>query len=250
MLRGILFDLGDTLIDFEPMDTRAIFQQGAVATHQFLLDQGCRPPSLPIYARRQFRAVRWAYFRAKLLRRDFNGLEMLRRFCQRIGANLDDDALMELAWLWYAPLLDHSTSEEDLPATLSTLRAQGYRLGIVSNTFVAGAVHDRHLELHGLLEYFPVRIYSSELGYRKPDSRIFRRALQELDVSPSEALFVGDLVKTDIIGARAAGMTTVLKQPWGTPRSARPADFVVREIADLPSVLNRLERLGLVAALT
>jgi putative hydrolase of the HAD superfamily len=241
MLRAILFDLGDTLIDFEPMDTRAVFRQAAEATHAFLRDHGCQPPPLPVYCRRQFRAVRWAYLWAKLWRRDFNGLDMLRHFCNRIGAHLDDAALLELAWLWYAPLLEHSSSEEDLPATLSMLQRRGYRLGIVSNTFIAGAVHDRHLQLQGLLEFFPVRIYSSELGYRKPDRRIFSQALRQLGVSADEAMFVGDLVKTDIVGARAAGMTTVLKQPWGTPRTARLADFVVREISDLPAVLDRLD---------
>jgi putative hydrolase of the HAD superfamily len=244
MLRAILFDLGDTLIDFEPMDTRAVFRQAAEATHGFLRQEGCEVPPLPVYCRRQFRAVRWAYLWAKLWRREFNGLDMLRHFCHRIGARLDEAALLELAWLWYAPLLEHSTSEEDLPATLSMLQRRGYRLGIVSNTFVAGAVHDRHLQLQGLLEFFPVRIYSSELGYRKPDRRIFMEALRRLDVPADEAMFVGDLVKTDIVGARAVGMTTVLKQPWGTPRTGRLADFVVREISDLPAVLDRMERMG------
>ena len=54
-------------------------------------------------------------------------------------------------------------------------------------------------------------------------------------------MFVGDLVKTDIVGARRMGMTTVLKQPWGTARSHRMADFVIRQMSDLLAVLDCLQ---------
>src|SRR5437879_5534637 len=156
MLRAILFDLGDTLIDFEPMDTRAVFREAAACTYKFLADRGHALPSFQSYCRRQFRAVRWAYFWAKLRRREFNSLHLLRRFCAAMGVELDEPTALELAWLWYSPLTGHSSSEDDLFATLAGLRRAGYKLGLVSNTFVAGPVHDRHLELHGLLEFFPV----------------------------------------------------------------------------------------------
>ena len=244
MLRAILFDLGDTLIDFEPMDTRAVFRQAAAATYQFLRDRGHVLPEFDVYCRRQFRAVRWAYFWAKLRSREFNSLHLLRRFCAEMGIELDEGTLLELAWLWYAPLTEHSSSEEDLYATLAGLRRAGYEMGLVSNTFVAGPVHDRHLELHGLLEFFPVRVYSSDTGYRKPDRRIFQIALARMGVRAEEALFVGDLVKTDVVGARNVGMKTVLKQPWGTAPRHGLADYVIRQVSDLPSVLNELQADG------
>jgi putative hydrolase of the HAD superfamily len=243
-LRAILFDLGDTLIDFEPMDTRGVFREAARQTYDFLRNRGFEPPPFETYCRRQFQAVRWAYFWAKLRRREFNSLQILRSFCDSVGASLSDADLHELAWLWYAPLVEHSGVEEGLADTLATLRDRGYRLGLVSNTFVDGAIHDRHLALHGLLDFFPVRVYSSAVGYRKPDPRIFRTALDRLNVTASEAMFVGDLVKTDIVGARRAGMVTVLKLPWGGARAGRVADFVIRQVSDLPDVLTKFDRTG------
>ena len=244
-LRAILFDLGDTLIDFEPMDTRGVFRAAARQTYDFLRARGIEPPPFEAYCRRQFQAVRWAYFWAKLRRRDFNSLQILRSFCSDfVGASLCDADLHQLAWLWYAPLVEHSGVEEGVADTLSTLRRRGYRLGLVSNTFVDGAIHDRHLALHGLLEFFPVRVYSSAVGYRKPDPRIFRTALERLNVAAGEAMFVGDLVKTDIVGARRAGMVTVLKQPWGGARAGRVADFVIRQVAELPDVVAKLDSSG------
>ena len=239
MPRAILFDLGDTLIDFEPMDTRAVFRTGAANTYAFLQGRGHSLPPFDNYCKRQFRAVRWAYFMAKLRRREFNGVQLLQSFCASIGVNLDQPSLMELAWLWYEPLTNHSGVEQDLSATLAELSRAGFKLGLVSNTFVAGSIHDRHLELHGLLESLPVRVYSSDVGFRKPDRRIFQMALDQLDVPAAETLFVGDLVKTDIVGARRLGMKTALKQPWGSSRSHRMADFVIRKLSDLPEILGR-----------
>lgn len=246
-LRAILFDLGDTLIDFEPMDTRGVFRAAARHTYDFLRNRGFEPPPFETYCRRQFQAVRWAYFWAKLRRREFNSFGILRSFCDSVGASLSEVDLHELAWLWYSPLVEHSGVEEGLADTLATLRARGYRLGLVSNTFVDGAIHDRHLALHGLLEFFPVRVYSSAVGYRKPDPRIFRTALDRLNATANEAMFVGDLVKTDIVGAKRAGMVTVLKLPWGGSRAGRVADFVIRQVSDLPDVLLRLNPVGAMA---
>src|SRR5260221_9025991 len=113
MLRAILFDLGDTLIDFEPMDTRAVFRAAAASTYQFLARRGHVLPQFDTYCRRQFRAVRWAYFWAKFRRREFNSLELLRTFCTSIGAPADDETLLELAWLWLSRLIGDSRSGED-----------------------------------------------------------------------------------------------------------------------------------------
>ena len=244
MLRAVLFDLGDTLLDFEPMDTRAVFRQASRLTYDFLAARGVVMPDFDRYTRVYFRAVRWSYLWAKLRQREFNSMDLLRTFHEKMGLPTDEPLLRELAWLWYEPITHQTRVEESLPHALAAIRSAGLRLGVISNTFVPGFVHDRHLEMEGLLEFLPVRVYSSEVGYRKPDKRIFQAALRQLDVAPSEALFVGDLVKTDIVGARRMGMKTALKQPFANLRPHRIADHVVRRIADLAQLLPALSTAG------
>ncbi|HEY7119166.1 MAG TPA: HAD family hydrolase [Tepidisphaeraceae bacterium] len=236
-IRAVLFDFGDTLLDFEPMDTRAVFREAARVTYDHLAGLGARLPAFERYARGHFRAVRWAYFWAKLRRREFSSFELLRRFHQRMGLPTEDGLLRDLAWMWYEPLTRHTRVEDGLLAALATMREAGLRLGVISNTFVPGFVHDRHLADVGLLEFFPVRVYSSETGYRKPDRRIFEAALGRLGVTARETLFVGDLIKTDIVGARRMGMRTALKQPFANLRPHRIADHVIRRISDLMPLL-------------
>lgn len=55
---------------------------------------------------------------------------------------------------------------------------------------------------------------STEVGIAKPDPRIFRPALEALEVEPGEALYVGDTVHADVEGARAAGMPVVQLDPY------------------------------------
>jgi putative hydrolase of the HAD superfamily len=95
----------------------------------------------------------------------------------------------------------------DAPSALGRLRAAGLRLGVVSNS--DGRVESA-LEAAGLREYFEVVIDSALAGVEKPDPAIFRAALAALDVSPAEALYVGDLYEIDVLGARAAGIAAVL----------------------------------------
>jgi putative hydrolase of the HAD superfamily len=114
------------------------------------------------------------------------------------------------------------------------------KLGIVSNTFVPAAALDRHLGMIGLLPYFPVRIYSGEFGHRKPGRRIFDYALSQIDAKAHETVFVGDRIETDMIGARRAGMITVLKCPGGRYRPHRCVDHVIERISELPNVLAQL----------
>jgi HAD superfamily hydrolase (TIGR01549 family) len=236
--RAVLFDLGDTLLDFQPMDTRALFREAAGATYGVLRARGVKSlPAFERYARVYFRGMKWAYFWAKMRGREFNSLELLGRFHRRMGLPADDALLRELSWLWYEPVTRYTRVEADLRATLAAMREAGLRLGVISNTFVPGFVHDRHLEMEGLLEFVPVRVYSSEVGYRKPDRRIFEAALSRLGVTARETLFVGDLIKTDIVGARRAGMRTALKQPFANLRPHRIADHVIRRISDLAAVV-------------
>ena len=153
--------------------------------------------------------------------------------------------MARLGWLWYEPLTAAASVAADVIPTLSALREGGVRLGIVCNTPLMGDVIDKHLAAENLLEFFPVRIYSSDVGYRKPDRRIFQAALEELAIRPAEALYVGDIVKTDVVGAQRAGMAAVLRTGRGvSPKSGNGADFVIGALSQLLALEPVREAMG------
>jgi putative hydrolase of the HAD superfamily len=62
----------------------------------------------------------------------------------------------------------------------------------------------------GLLGYFDPIVVSGDHGYRKPDQRLFRLALDRMGVAAEEALYVGNDMRCDIFGAQQLGMRTVM----------------------------------------
>ena len=67
----------------------------------------------------------------------------------------------------------------------------------------------------GLARFFDTIVDSTEVGIEKPDVRIFEHALREMKVAAAEAVYVGDVFKVDVLGARAAGLRPILFDPHG-----------------------------------
>lgn len=93
---------------------------------------------------------------------------------------------------------------------LEETRARGLRIGIVSNTFDPPDLLHADLASDGVAERVDAIVLSSELGLRKPAPEIYRAALDALGVDPANALFVGDRVREDVQGPAALGMRTCL----------------------------------------
>ena len=126
----------------------------------------------------------------------------------------------------------HSGRVTALPGARETLEAlaqAGVRRALVCDTgLTPGRVVRRHLANLGLLDLLEVLVFSDEVGVPKPDPRTFQAALDPLGVPPAQALHVGDLRHTDILGARSLGMVSVRIRARYDDTSALPeADFVV-----------------------
>jgi len=128
----------------------------------------------------------------------------------------------------------HFSLYDDVAGTLHALRAQGVRLGLISNTHRCLASFQSHFELDGLIS---VTVSSSDHGFMKPHPSIFRAALDLMRVAASDAVMVGDSLAHDVLGARQAGMRGVL-----LARGQRPLDVdanvpVIRTLTELPALI-------------
>ena len=241
MIRAVLFDFDDTLVDFRRRgDARALFEAGAARVYAYLTARGCSLPSFEPFYSRQRAIARRINVRTWLTGGEPDGRRLLRRLCKDFGLQRDEPSLAKLGWLWYEPVLEHAGLAADVRPTLAALRDGDVKLAIVANTIHQGAVIDRHLEQLGLLEFFPVRIYSTELGVRKPNPLIFQAALKQLGgVAASEALFVGDDPKLDVFGAQRAGLRAAVRIPPHNPRGGRGlADYSIERIGQLLDIFD------------
>jgi putative hydrolase of the HAD superfamily len=99
----------------------------------------------------------------------------------------------------------------DVIPTLSNMQGRVRSLGIVSNTGrTPGRILRQLLRQLGIHEFFTVTVFSDEVGWRKPDRRIFARAAEMLGVESSSILHIGDNPEADVWGAKQAGMRALL----------------------------------------
>ena len=127
-----------------------------------------------------------------------------------LGLPLPVDLLDEAQRLEQRAWFDGMALAESAVATLTELRGRGLRLGLCSNAPYHPASMRAQLQHLGLLDHLDAAVFSSEIGWRKPSPRIFEHALGVLGGEPAATLMVGDRVREDIEGARAAGMRAVL----------------------------------------
>ena len=120
----------------------------------------------------------------------------------------------------------------------------GYHVGIITN-----GAHDEHTDSQlskvrylGLSERIQSLTISGEIGVRKPKVEIFKVACERADVLPEAAVYVGDTIQNDIVGANRAGMTSVLinrKSERPIPKTAdEQPDYTIPSLHDVLSCLN------------
>jgi HAD superfamily hydrolase (TIGR01509 family) len=95
---------------------------------------------------------------------------------------------------------------------LARLARRGLRLVVVSNS--DGTVA-RSLEAAGLLPHLALVVDSALVGFEKPDPRIFLAALERAGADAARTIHIGDLYHADVLGARGAGITPLLLDPFG-----------------------------------
>jgi putative hydrolase of the HAD superfamily len=203
VLKAVLFDWGGTLMSDEWSDEIAL--EGHTAGLAALARDGL--PDAAAFTRYLREHEAELFPRASEDEIDIAAV-MAGSFREQGAELTDDDVRLFLqaaqdVWSSYYVLADSTH------ALLEALRARGLKLALVSNTASPQWLLQPILERQGIAERVNTIVLSSEVGKRKPHPAIFERALSELGVDPSDALFVGDRLEADVLGASRVGMKTV-----------------------------------------
>lgn len=100
----------------------------------------------------------------------------------------------------------------DSPKVLKELKNKGYLVGVITNG--PSYLQNHKLDVSNLRQYLDIAVVAGDVGYGKPDVRIFNYTAEELGVETSECLYVGDHPVNDIEGALNAGMSAI-RMNWG-----------------------------------
>lgn len=163
----------------------------------------------------------------------------LRNLIQRLIPHADPVEAVELYRQHHPSVMIRGTRLFDgVPETLAALQARGRKLAVCSNKGVQFT--KRLVEGLGLGPYFPVILGPEDVGAPKPDPAMLLEALDRLEVSKEEAIYIGDMA-IDVQTARSAGVPVWIMPggAHGTPavESARP-DRILRDFREILELVN------------
>jgi HAD superfamily hydrolase (TIGR01509 family) len=137
-------------------------------------------------------------------------MDVYRDTWERAGISLPDDLLQEILDAEQQCWDRAVRVDPDAPPLLMWLGERGIKRGICSNAPFPSTMMRRQIRSNGIADLVDAVVFSSEVGRRKPALELYRAALEAIGTAPERTLFVGDRVREDYEGARAAGMRAVI----------------------------------------
>lgn len=204
MVRAVIFDLDNTLYDYDAINDTAVRNAGMWLCGQTGISYEAFGRAFDEGRRRIKESMQDCASR-------HNRMLYFQKTSELLGLNPIRYSL-ELYEAYWGYMLDHMTLVPDAGKVIKRLHAEGIRTAVCTD--LTAHIQHRKLRRLGIADYVDVLVTSEEAGVEKPDAVIFDMVLGKLAVAPDEALYVGDSFEKDVIGAGNAGLRPV----WFNPR--------------------------------
>ena len=223
MIKAVLFDLDNTLIDF--MKMKRLCSEEAIS--------GMIAAGLPLDKEKAVSILFELY-------REY-GIEdqtIFQKFLKETIGKIDYKILAEGINCYRRVKASFTEPYPKVISTLLKLRLMGLKLGVVSDAPRLQAW--LRLAAMRLTEFFDFVITSDDVeGRLKPDQMPFKAALDKLKLPPEQILFVGDSPEKDIVGAKSVGMKTALaRYANSNPTDVEP-DYELNDVSDVLNILKK-----------
>ena len=129
---------------------------------------------------------------------------------------------------------------KDTVSTLEALKKRGIKLGMLTNGGSASQ-RDKLSNTPEIIPYFDKILIGGDLPAQKPHKIAYHAICEALDVTPREAIYVGDHPTNDVEGSKLAGLTAVwipYVKPF--PSGVTPPDYEIAALSDLLPLIERL----------
>jgi putative hydrolase of the HAD superfamily len=241
-IKAVLFDFGHTLVDFTRTEEALRDAYKVVRDRLAGWVEDRAPPEVDELVERIARAVDSMVGTSYEERRleELDQVALFQQAFSAIGYSLPREILQEVAELDHDSFSSSLVVSDDALRTLERLHGMGVRVGLVSNASLLPHKLRADLDRLGIARLLDGSVFSSELGVRKPDPRIFIHVLRQVEETASRSVFVGDRLNDDVVGAQSVGMKTILTRQFRQedPGEISP-DAVVERIEEVPDVIAR-----------
>ena len=226
MIKAVFFDLYQTLITYDPPRE----ELEAQALRDFGIEVEPKALRLPMIMADEF--FYQEHSRSPLSKRSKEEIKSLyvqyqTLLLKKAGVQPSPELIGGILAKWQSFNLKRVLFDDVLPI-LKELKDKGLLLGLISNVDHDIAPLFKELGLNSLLQ---VIVTSQEVEFPKPHPAIFQEAVNQAQVKPREAIYVGDQYQVDVLGAERAGLKGVLLDRYG----------YFNEVTDHPRIQSLLE---------
>jgi putative hydrolase of the HAD superfamily len=227
---AVIFDWGGTLTQWHDIDFHA---EALALAHAVVATDG--EPHVHVDALQRANQVVWGRSR------DHQQSSTVADLFTEAGLEHDPELLSHYREFWEP----HTSTDPLVRPLLEGLRADGLKVGVLSNTLWPRAWHEDFFRRDGVLDLLDGAVYTSEVPWTKPSPQAFGAAMDAVGVSdPARCVYVGDRLYDDIWGAHNAGLRAVHIPHSQIPReqvghTEGEPDAVIHLLSELPGVLER-----------
>jgi HAD superfamily hydrolase (TIGR01549 family) len=227
---AIIFDLDNTLLNFELCERQAIL--GTLEACAISLDLHGITETIFLQIYETYNSQYWR-------QRDvFTPSELIKMSYESTLAelNIKTEKISHLGQIFWE-IFNHSSVLEPNVYEVLTVLARSYRLAVISNGFVSAQLP--RMQAAGIAHFFEEVVVSEAIGFAKPSPEIFHHTLSRLDLTPAQVLYVGDSLNHDYAGAIQVKMDFCYynRKNQILPQEFKPK-FMINELLKLLKLVN------------
>ncbi len=242
-IRGVIFDVGDTLLTQEPLVGSSSNLRGAAAIAPLVrpfIKAGLTDEQLAeSFGEALQEALVDAYQRECALP-DAHGI--LAHVLDEMDWEPSSEAIEVLLPAYFNPWFKAMQPLPQAVRVLQLLREAGLRIAAIANVLYGEDLLLERLRAVGLAPHLDAVVLSTELGWLKPHPAPYRAAAQRLGLSPRTLVMVGDDWEIDVRAAQRLGIRAI----WLRSADVRPRDesaaAVIDDLGDLIPAIADLDR--------
>lgn len=219
MIKAVIFDIDNTMYDFDEAHKTAMISLGAYAEKNFGMgyEETKELVAKCIGIVMERTGENCAAWHNRMLR--------FQCFLEQIGST-DYQKAMEMYHVYWDKVIEVMEPEQGLLSLLSRLKQRGIRLGI--GTDMTTYIQYKKLEKLGVLQYLDFLVTSEEAGAEKPTPRFFELCVKKAGCKPEECIFIGDHLEKDVAGPTRCGLIGTWYRPKGEPSDQEAGYPVIR----------------------
>ena len=229
MIKHILLDLDDTILDFHKAE--------AVAIVKAFSEMGIPTDEATISEYKRINRSCWEAMERRELSREEVLLKRFELLSATLGVSISPEEMQDSYARKLGQEHDFLPGGKELLDELSKIAK--YKLYIASNGIYR--VQKPRIDASGIAEYFEDIFISEKIGYNKPSVEFFELCFARIpDFHRNECIIVGDSLSSDILGGKNAGILTCYFNPNKKPVADIIPDYEISELSELVPILNNI----------